>query len=250
MKCVNVIVADADHDALMRNTKQLSDMGGIDIVASTMYGAEVIEKVFSSDVDVVVTDIVLRGIDGIGVLEAFRKMKRPAPKPLILTRMSTETVQEAAFARGASFFMAKPAAPGQLYERIKMLAGCERGRDEEVGPNEACIIGKLLREAGVSPDMKGYMYLEEAVRLRMENDERYRRLIEMLYPAIALRFSTTAQSVERSIRTAILSAWKSGGIQRFYQEKKDGVILEKKPTAGQMIEFLLMCVKENSLVIN
>ncbi|MBQ9856913.1 MAG: hypothetical protein IJO53_12060, partial [Clostridia bacterium] len=80
--------------------------------------------------------------------------------------------------------------------------------------------------------------------------ERYRRLIEMLYPAIALRFSTTAQSVERSIRTAILSAWKSGGIQRFYQEKKDGVILEKKPTAGQMIEFLLMCVKENSLVIN
>lgn len=250
MKCINVIVADADHDALMRNTKQLSDMGGIDVVASTMYGAEVIEKVFSSDVDVVVTDIVLRGIDGIGVLEAFRKMKRPAPKPLILTRMSTETVQEAAFARGASFFMAKPAAPGQLYERIKMLAGCGYSRREETDADEACDIGKLLREAGVSPEMKGYMYLEEAVRLRMENGDRYKKLTETLYPAIAARFSTTAQSVERSIRTAILSAWKSGSIQRFYAEKKDGVIPDSKPTAGHMIEWLLNCVKEKSLIIN
>ena len=88
MKCLSVIVADADSDQLRRSTDQLSHMEGIDVIASTMYGDEVIRRICSSEVDVIVTDIVLKGIDGIGVLDAIGKMEKPRPKSLILTPCS------------------------------------------------------------------------------------------------------------------------------------------------------------------
>ncbi len=246
MRSLNVIVADADRDALIRNTRQLSSMEDIDVIASTMYGQEVIEKVYTSDVDVVVTDIVLKGIDGIGVLDAFRKMTRPAPKKLILTRMNTAFIQDAVFERGASFFMTKPTTPSQLYERIKMLGGAETrrraGNDVDVSA--------LLRRIGVSPEMKGYRYLQEAVRMRANDEGEARRLTEDIYPAIARRFSTTAQSVERAIRTAIGSAWKNGAIQRYAAETSDANLLSRRPTAGEMIERLCKDVSDRFLMIN
>lgn len=246
MRSLNVIVADADHDALIRNTRQLSAMEGIDVIASTMYGQEVIEKVYTSDVDVVVTDIVLKGIDGIGVLDAFRNMAGPAPKKLILTRMNTAFIQDAVFERGASFFMTKPTTPTQLYERIRMLGGAENRRRTGNGAD----VSALLRKIGVSPEMKGYRYLQEAVRMRADANGEARRLTEDIYPAIAERFSTSAQSVERAIRTAIGSAWKNGAIQKYAAEISDVNLLSRKPTAGEMIERLYKDVSGKFLMIN
>lgn len=248
MKSLNVIVADADRDALIRNTRHLSAMDGIDVVASTMYGQEVIEKVYSSNVDVLVTDIVLKGIDGIGVLDAFRNMSRPTPKKLILTRMNTAFVQDAVFERGASFFMTKPTTPVQLCERIRMLGGAE-GKPRVSKENDADI-SALLRKMGVSPEMKGYRYLQEAVRMRLNKEDKSKRLTEEIYPAIAERFSTTAQSVERAIRTAIGSAWKNGALQRYAIETSDEILLNRKPTAGEMIERLYKNVSGSFLLIN
>lgn len=236
MKSLNVIVADADRDALMLNTKQLSKMADIDVIASTMYGEEVIRAVCSSDVDVVVTDIVLKGIDGIGVLEAFGKMDKPSLKKLILTRMNTAFVQDAVFERGANFFMTKPTTPKLLYERIRMLGGAQIKKKAE--PSIDADLSVLLRKMGVSPEKKGFSYLQEAVRIRVSMGSGSRKLTEKVYPAIADRFSTTPESVERAIRTAIGSAWKSGAIQKFAVEAAGSAIPSRNPTAGQMIDNL------------
>lgn len=246
MKSLNVIVADADRDALLRNTRQLSEMEGIDIVASTMYGQEVIEKVYSSDVDVVVTDIVLKGIDGIGVLDAFGKMTRPAPKKLILTRMNNEFIQDILMERGASFFMAKPTTPKQLYERIRMLGCAETKRKTGADAD----VSWMIRKIGISPEMKGYRYLAEAVRMRANADGEMKKLMDDIYPAVAERFSTTTQSVERAIRTAIGSAWKNGAIQKYAAEISDENLLSRKPTAGEMIDRLCKNVSESFLKAN
>ena len=248
MRRLNVVVADADRDQLIRNTNHLSHMAGIDVIRSTMYGEEVIEAVYSSDVDVVVTDIVLKGIDGIGVLDAFCHMDKPAPKKLILTRMSTAFVQEAVFERGASFFMTKPTTPSQLYERIRML-GADKMRTRERAERENDVTG-FLRTLGISPEMKGYAYLSEAAVLRASSGDKSRKLTECVYPAIARKFSTSAESVERAIRTCIQSAWKSGAIQKYALENANRELAVKKPTAGEMIDFLISIAQEKQATIN
>ncbi|MBE5792676.1 MAG: response regulator [Clostridiales bacterium] len=248
MRRLSVVVADADRDQLIKNTNHLSKMAGIDIIRSTMYGEEVIEAVYSLDVDVVVTDIVLKGIDGIGVLDAFCHMDKPTPKKLILTRMSTAFVQEAVFERGASFFMTKPTTPGQLYERIRML-----GADQvKMCENTKCdhSVSELLRMLGISPEMKGYAYLSEAASLCASLSDKNRKLTECVYPAIAKKFSTSAQSVERAIRTCIQNAWKTGAIQKFALENANAHLASKKPTAGEMIEVLSGIMKEKQNMIN
>ena len=248
MRRLNVVVADADRDQLVRNTSQLSKMAGIDVVVSTMYGEEVIKAVYSSDIDVVVTDIVLKGIDGIGVLDAFRNMERPSPKKLILTRMSTAFVQDAVFERGASFFMTKPTTPKQLYERIRMLGGEEDKRSASTVAQRD--VSDLLKKLGVSPDMKGFQYLEEAVRLRVKAKDAKWKLTERVYPAIASKFATTQESVERAIRTVIQSAWKNKAIQKYAIENDEAVLLNKKPTAGEMIDLLYKAVLDECTFVN
>ncbi len=248
MRRLSVVVADADRDQLIRNTNHLSKMAGIDVIRSTMYGEEVIETVYSSNVDVVVTDIVLKGIDGIGVLDAFCNMDRPTPKKLILTRMSTAFVQEAVFERGASFFMTKPTTPAQLYERIRML-GAADAKDSENTDIESNV-SELLRMLGVSLDMKGYAYLTEAAALRAASGDGMRNLTEYVYPAIAKKFSTSAESIERAIRTCIQSAWRTGAIQKYALENGNSYLASKKPTAGEMIELLRNAFKDKQTMIN
>lgn len=223
-------------------------MEGIDVVASTMYGEEVIQKVYTSDVDIVVTDIVLKGIDGIGVLDAFSKMDRPSPKKLILTRISTGFVQDAVLERGASFFMTKPTTPAQLYERIRML-GDAQTQTAKANCAEADV-SRLLRRIGVSPSMKGYAYLCEAVRIRLSSGGKDGKLTGKVYPAVAERFSTTPESVERAIRTAVAGAWKSGAIQKCAYQISDEKFLVKKPTAGQMIELLCGIAEAEASAVN
>ncbi len=248
MRRLNVVVADADRDQLIRNTNHLSHMAGIDVIRSTMYGEEVIEAVCSAEVDVVVTDIVLKGIDGIGVLDAFCHMDKPAPKKLILTRMSTAFVQEAVFERGASFFMTKPTTPMQLYERIRMLGAADANDSES--ENHENDVSELLRRLGISPDMKGYAYLAETVSLRVSSGERNRKLTECVYPAIARKFSTSAESVERAIRTCIQSAWKTGAIQKYALENANIRLASQKPTAGEMIDLLFNAINGRQTLIN
>ncbi len=248
MRRLSVVVADADRDQLIRNTNHLSKMAGIDVIRSTMYGEEVIEAVYSSNVDVVVTDIVLKGIDGIGVLDAFCHMDRPTPKKLILTRMSTAFVQEAVFERGASFFMTKPTTPSQLYERIRMLGASDEKNSETTDVENN--VSELLRVLGVSPDMKGYAYLTEAAALRAASGDKMRKLTEYVYPAIARKFSTSAESIERAIRTCIQSAWKSGAIQKYALENGNPHFASKKPTAGEMIDLLRNAFSDNHTMIN
>lgn len=251
MKHLNVMIADANNEALTYNTHSLSQMAGIDVVASTMYGEEVIEKLCTTEVDVLVTDIVLKGIDGIGVLDALRGMKRPMPKPLILTRIDSEEVQAEVISKGASFYMVKPAKASQLYDRICLIGGSCRKAEPVKGLGEYTqTISECLKRMGIPPSVKGYAYLEEAVRLRLEGTTDQKRLTDRTYPKVAERFSTNARCVERALRTAIVSAWRNGALQRYALSEKHMPELDKKPTAGEMIEHLYERARENALRIN
>lgn len=248
MKCVNIVVADADREQLSKRTRQLSHMEGIDVVASTMYGDEVIECVNTKNVDVVVTDLVLKGIDGFGVLDALLRMKSPRPKSCILTHIVNDGVMHEVNKRGASYFMSKPATSDQLYARIQMIAGGAYGAEEE--ETDVPDVSNALKAVGISSDMKGYAYLEEAVRLKVTNRGKYDRLTSCLFPKIADTFSTTSECIERSIRTAIQKAWTSGGFIRYALENENMNLPDKKPTAGEMIRLLVRMVDNESKKFN
>jgi DNA-binding NtrC family response regulator len=72
--------------------------------------------------DIVVTDIRMDDIDGIGVLEKVMQQS-PNTKVIMITGYATMEVAREALAKGAFDFLAKPFKPDQLREMIVRAAG-------------------------------------------------------------------------------------------------------------------------------
>lgn len=68
--------------------------------------------------------------------------------------------------------------------------------------NEIALIN-TLRFVGVRPDLKGWDYLKEAVKLVMEDRDKLHAMTKELYPTVAKTFKTTSSRVERAMRHAI-----------------------------------------------
>ena len=69
-------------------------------------------------------------------------------------------------------------------------------------------IKSVLRQLGITPDLKGYHYTEKAVIMLHEDFERgnVSRGTTKIYGEVGKHFGTTAQSIERCIRHSVYVA--------------------------------------------
>ena len=78
--------------------------------------------------------------------------------------------------------------------------------------NPARRLTELLWMLGIPAHLKGYGYLREAVEQALRESRSVPVLSTHLYPLVASQHHTTVGSVERSIRTAIDTAWRRGSL--------------------------------------
>ena len=76
-------------------------------------------------------------------------------------------------------------------------------------------ITSIMLEIGVPAHLKGYHYLRTAILLSGRDIEAVSSVTKLLYPAVARRFKTTVQKVERAIRNAIEVSWNRGNVETF-----------------------------------
>lgn len=76
-------------------------------------------------------------------------------------------------------------------------------------------ITDIMLDIGVPAHLKGYHYIREAILLSGRDMEVVSSVTKLLYPAIAKRFKTTDQKVERAIRNAIEVSWNRGNVKTF-----------------------------------
>ena len=76
-------------------------------------------------------------------------------------------------------------------------------------------ITEIMLDIGVPAHLKGYHYLRSAILLSGRDMEVVTSVTKLLYPAIARRFKTTDQKVERAIRNAIEVSWNRGNTETF-----------------------------------
>lgn len=76
-------------------------------------------------------------------------------------------------------------------------------------------VTRIMLDMGVPAHLKGYHYLREAIILSERDMEVVCSVTKLLYPAIAKKFRTTDQKVERAIRNAIEVSWTRGNLETF-----------------------------------
>ncbi len=70
-------------------------------------------------------------------------------------------------------------------------------------------ITSLLIEAGISANNKGYGYLRESIKIAIKQPDSLNSITKILYPAVAIKFNTTPQLVERNLRHCITKAYEN-----------------------------------------
>lgn len=209
---VKVMLADCDKVEQNRLAQAITEENGLELCGSTGNGKELVELAKQEHPDVIVMDLVLPYMDGISVLEALQQeMTKERPEIIVLTRIQSETMQQAAIACGAAYYILKPCDDRVLVERIAALGKLDKtvgqyGMAAALSLRHDTLeqeIDRRISGAGVPHHIKGYRYLNTAIRMCIEDMDKLNGITKDLYPSIARTYDTTPSRVERAIRHAI-----------------------------------------------
>jgi DNA-binding NtrC family response regulator len=95
-----------DDDALRETLREAVDSLDVDVDTAET-GAEAIERVRARTYAVVVTDLVMKGIDGFSVLDEVGR-RSPATRLIMLTGHGSREVAVQAMQQGATYYLEKP----------------------------------------------------------------------------------------------------------------------------------------------
>jgi two-component system response regulator (stage 0 sporulation protein A) len=215
---IRVLIVDDNRDFAKMVADYLGKKPDLEVVGIGHNGAEALELLSRTKPDVMLLDIIMPHLDGIGVLEKLTSQagERP-PKVIMLTALGQEQMTRRVIDLGASYYVLKPFNLETLAKRIRQLARNEPIaaspiRVENDTPSLEATVSSFLHELGIPANIKGYIYLREAICLVTEENELISGVTKILYPMIAKQNKTTPSRVERAIRHAIEVAWGRGNI--------------------------------------
>ena len=249
---ISVMIADDNHDFCHLLSEYMSTQEDIELIAMANNGIDAIEKVIEHQPDVLILDIIMPHLDGLGVLEKLNSHKESYPRPrvIVLTAFGQESITQQALDLGADYFVLKPFNIDVLARRIRTLQGETRPEmttetgssylhQEASKVNLEMEITDLLHELGVPAHIRGYQYLRYAIALVIKDITILNSITKALYPEIAIRFETTPNRVERAIRHAIEISWERSELEVLNRLFRYTVRNDRgKPTNSEFIALL------------
>lgn len=248
---IKVLIADDNREFVGLLQDYMLEQPDIEITNVAYNGNEVLEQLETDVPDVMILDIIMPHLDGLGVLEKVKNLNLPTqPKIIMLTAFGQENITQRAVELGASYYILKPFDMDVLIDRIRQVVS-----NQVVSPpkqyqnasiqaktttkNLDANITNVIHEIGVPAHIKGYQYLREAITMVYNDVEILGSITKVLYPRIAERFSTTPSRVERAIRHAIEVAWSRGNVEAIKNLFGYTVNISKaKPTNSEFIAMV------------
>ncbi|HET7627488.1 MAG TPA: sporulation transcription factor Spo0A [Bacillales bacterium] len=250
MEKIKVCLVDDNQELVSIVDDFLSKQNDMEVVAKAYNGQECLNKMEETNPDVLVLDIIMPHLDGLGVLERLRDHPdMPQPKVIMLTAFGQEDVTKKAVSLGVSYFILKPFDMENLASNIRQVSGKPKpavhrtssitsvGGDKPLDLNAS--ITSIIHEIGVPAHIKGYMYLREAISMVYNDIELLGSITKVLYPDIAKKYKTTSSRVERAIRHAIEVAWSRGNYDSISSLFGYTISMSKaKPTNSEFIAMV------------
>ena len=219
---IKVLIADDNLRSAGLMEEAIKKDKDIEVVGKAEDGMDALEQIKDKEPDVVLLDLIMPKLDGLGVMEHVKKdvTLKKVPSFIVITGIGQEVVTESAFELGASYYMLKPFDYQLVISRIKQLRGVSsyrrmegaaaKGGNAFLERNLESDVTNVIHEIGVPAHIKGYHYLRDAIMMSVNDTEMLNSITKQLYPTIAQRHKTTPSRVERAIRHAIEVAWSRG----------------------------------------
>ena len=227
-KKIQIVIADDNKEFSDILFDYLSNQGDIEVVGTAKDGNEACDLITEKMPDIVILDIIMPHLDGLGVLEKVRTMPlKKRPLFIILSAVGQDKITQRALALGAEYYIVKPFDMDVLVSRIRQLkdSGHNPVIRSEYSPdirpsyrppvqrNLEVEVTNIMHEIGVPARIKGYQYLRDAIMMVVKDLDIINSITKQLYPSIAREYNTTPSRVERAIRHAIEVAWSRGQVE-------------------------------------
>ena len=235
---MRILIADDNKDfsdILMEFINRQEDMEVIDVAGN---GKDACHAIQELQPDIVILDVIMPFLDGIGVLESVNAMNlEKRPLFVMLSAVGQDKITERALALGAEYYIVKPFDMETLINRIRQLKeAMQSDKPAMINPgsissssinvnksyaprpktvaltahNLEAEVTSVIHEIGVPAHIKGYQYLRDAIIMVINDMDILNSITKQLYPSIAKQYNTTPSRVERAIRHAIEVAWSRG----------------------------------------
>ncbi len=232
---IKIAIANDNRDFCQILKEYLENENDVEILGIAKDGIEAIDLIVEKEPDLLILDIIMPHLDGLGVIEKLNAMDiKKMPKIIILSAVGQDKITQRAINLGADYYVVKPFDFNVFISRIRELVGTKTIElTEKKKPliefkntknnfvrnngNIEAEITNIIHEIGVPAHIKGYLYLREAIKMVIDNVELLSAVTKELYPSIAKEFNTTPSRVERAIRHAIEVAWSRGKVDTINQ---------------------------------
>lgn len=210
-----ILLCDENTEERKRIIDGLSK-AGFSYIDEALNGERAIEKLRDGSYDVVIVDLWISGIDGIGIIRSARSLGSGASF-IILSPINKQSILIEASDAGADVCLLKPFDMTSLVSHINALINIKtrtadaRGTASAASDMEAQVT-KIIHQIGVPAHIKGYQYLRCAILMTIEDNDIINSVTKVLYPTVAKKYQTTTSRVERAIRHAIEVAWDRGDV--------------------------------------
>ena len=262
---ISVLIADDNKEFCSILNDYLLNQKDIVVTGIAKDGREALELIVERKPDLVILDIIMPHLDGLGVLEKLNTMDlEKTPRIIILSAVGQDKITQQAITLGADYYTVKPFDMEVFTKRIReMFNSAPTIQESSAQSNRVSYpttssyiltsepksktpvdleteITNIIHEIGVPAHIKGYMYLREAITMVVNDMELLSAVTKELYPSIAKKYNTTASRVERAIRHAIEVAWGRGQIEAINKLFGYTVHNDKgKPTNSEFIAIIV-----------
>ena len=231
---ISILIADDNQDFAMTLVNYLEKEDDMEVIGIAKDGKEACDIIINTEPDVVLLDVIMPYLDGLGVLEKIGESNmKKRPLFIMLSAVGQVKITKQAINLGAEYYIVKPFDIELLVKRIRDIkyfkpntssnqTGSYANREIKVPYIEIseenkkdedsleALVTNIIHELGVPAHIKGYQYLREAIMMVISDIDIINQITKQLYPEIAKKFKTTPSRVERAIRHAIEVAWSRG----------------------------------------
>lgn len=228
---ITVLISDDNREFSKTLCDYLEKDDDIDVVGMAKDGEEALSIITTLKPQVVLLDVIMPHLDGIGVLEKINSMNLDNPPICImLSAVGQDKITQKAITLGAQYYVIKPFDIEVLIQRIKEIKyfqpSSSKGsfivkepkaqyieipqNGKKIEDSLEALVTNVIHEVGVPAHIKGYQYLREAIMMVVNDIDIINQITKQLYPDIAQKYHTTPSRVERAIRHAIEVAWGRG----------------------------------------
>ncbi|HEY8365028.1 MAG TPA: sporulation transcription factor Spo0A, partial [Haloplasmataceae bacterium] len=240
-----VFITDQGENFIKNVIEVLDAEEDIKVIGYTYDGASLLEKLKTEEIDVLLLNMILPNYDGLNILQELHDKKDDFIRPkhiIVYSPFCTDAIIKKTLELGADYFLMLPMNINYLIHLVKDFGNTisEKANNDINYSKPITAMSEfevILHEIGVPSNLKGFIYLREAIYVVFLHPDMVQRLTTVLYPVIASKFQTSASRVERAIRNAIEVTWKRGNfvnINKIFPEKG----YKTKPTNSEFISIV------------